>query len=53
MKRELQSLGTSDKLKWSKEHSLSLEQRQKLIEDKVKRALKQVELQNKFKILSK
>ena len=53
MKDDIKSTSVNDKLKWSKEHSLSLEQRQKLIEDKVKRALKQVELQNKFKILSK
>jgi hypothetical protein len=51
MKNDIQS--TNDKLKWSKEHSLSLEQKQKLIEDKLKRALKQVELENKIKVLLK
>jgi hypothetical protein len=52
MKNDLQST-VNDKLKWSKEHSLSLEQKQKLIEDKVKRALKHVELENKIKVLLK
>jgi hypothetical protein len=51
MKNDIQS--TNDKLKWSKEHSLSLEQKQKLIEDKLKRALKQIELENKIKVLLK
>ena len=53
MKDDIKSTVVSDKLKWSKEHSLSLEQRHKLIEDKVKRALKQVELDNKLKSLLK
>ena len=53
MKNDIQSTSTNDKLKWSKEHSLSLEQRQKLIEDKVKRALKIVELEKKIKVFSK
>jgi hypothetical protein len=52
MKNDIQST-VNDKLKWSKEHSLSLEQKQKLIEDKLKRALKQVELENKIKVLLK
>jgi hypothetical protein len=52
MKNDIQST-VNDKLKWSKEHSLSLEQKQKLIEDKVKRALRQVELDNKLKSLLK
>jgi hypothetical protein len=53
MKNDIQSTSVNDKLKWSKEHSLSLEQKQKLIEDKLKRALKQVELENKIKTLLK
>jgi hypothetical protein len=52
MKNDIQST-VNDKLKWSKEHSLSLEQKQKLIEDKLKRALKQIELDNKLKSLLK
>jgi len=52
MKNDIQST-VNDKLKWSKEHSLSLEQKQKLIEDKLKRALRQVELDNKLKSLLK
>jgi hypothetical protein len=52
MKNDLQST-VNDKLKWSKEHSLSLEQKQKLIEDKVKRALKIIELEDKIKVLLK
>ena len=52
MKNDIQST-VNDKLKWSKEHSLSLEQKQKLIEDKLKRAFKQVELDNKLKSLLK
>jgi len=52
MKNDIQST-VNDKLKWSKEHSLSLEQKQKLIEDKVKRALKIIELEDKIKVLLK
>jgi len=52
MKNDIQST-VNDKLKWSKEHSLSLEQKQKLIEDKLKRALKIIELEDKIKVLLK
>jgi hypothetical protein len=51
MKNDIQSTVTNDKLKWAKEHCLSLEQKQKLIEDKVKRALKHSELESKIKVL--
>ena len=52
MKNELQ-LVTSDKVNWFKNHSISAEQRKKLIEDKVKRALNQVEFKDKTKVLFK
>jgi predicted aldo/keto reductase-like oxidoreductase len=52
MKKDLEYC-TSDKVNWYKNHSMSEEQRKKLIEDKIKRALKQVELEGKTKVLSK
>jgi hypothetical protein len=47
MKNDIKSTSVNDKLKWSKEHSLSLEQKQKLIEDKLKRALNHLEINKK------
>jgi hypothetical protein len=44
---------TSDKVNWYKNHSMSEDQRKKLIEDKLQRALKQVELEKKTKVLLK
>jgi len=52
MKNELQ-LVSSDRKNWFKNNSMSEEQRKKLIEDKLKRAFKQVELENKIKVLLK
>jgi len=52
MKKELEYC-TSDKVNWFKNHAMSEEQRKKLIEDKLKRAFKQVELDNKLKSLLK
>ncbi len=48
MKKELDYC-TSDKVNWFKNHSMSEEQRKKLIEDKVKRYLNQIEFDNKVK----
>ena len=44
---------SSDKINWLKNHSISEEQRKKLIEDKVKRVLSQLELEKKTKVLLK
>jgi len=52
MKNELQ-LVASDKVNWFKNHTMSEEQRKKLIEDKLKRAFKRVELDSKIKVLPK
>jgi hypothetical protein len=52
MKKELEYC-TSDKVNWFKNHAMSEEQRKKMIEDKLKRALKQVELETKTKVLVK
>ena len=53
MKKDIEYCTSSDKVNWLKNHSMSEEQRKKLIEDKLKRALKQVELENKTKELLK
>ena len=52
MKKELEYC-TSDKVNWFKNHTMSEEQRKKMIEDKLKRAFKQAELENKTKVLVK
>jgi hypothetical protein len=52
MKKELEYC-TSDKVNWFKNHTMSEEQRKKMIEDKLKRAFKQVELESKIKVLMK
>ena len=49
MKKDIQSV-SSDKMNWFKNHSMTEEQKQKLIEDKVKRAFKQLELEKKTKV---
>lgn len=49
MKKDIEYC-TSDKTNWLKNHSLSEVQRKKLIEDKVKRVLNQVEVNKKVKI---
>lgn len=49
MKKDLE-YGSSDKMNWFKNHILSEEQRKKLIEDKVKRVLTQLELEKKTKV---
>jgi hypothetical protein len=40
--------GASDKAEWLKNHTMSVEERQKLIEDKMQRVLKQIEFNKKF-----
>ena len=52
MKNDIQ-LVASDKVNWFKNHTMSEEQRKKLIEDKLKRAFKLVELESKIKVLPK
>lgn len=52
MKNDIQ-LVASDKVNWFKNHTMSEEQRKKLIEDKLKRAFKQAELESKMKVLPK
>lgn len=48
MKSKLQS-GTSDKVEWFKNHSLTDSERKKLIEDKLNRAVKFLALAKKKK----
>jgi len=52
MKNDIQSV-TSDKKNWFKNHSMSEDQRKKMIEDKLKRIFKHVELDSKIKVLPK
>ena len=55
MKNDLQ-LVASDKVNWFKNHTMSEEQRKKLIEDKLKRAFNRIEiekLEKKTKVFSK
>ena len=49
MKKDIESV-SSDKTNWFKNHSMTEEQKQKLIEDKVKRVLTQLELEKKTKV---
>ena len=49
MKVELQS-GTSDNANWLKENTLTDDERKKLIEDKLKRGLNQIELNRKVPV---
>ena len=48
MKKDL-NYCTSDKVNWFKNHSMSEDQRKKLIEDKIKRYLNQLEFNKKVK----
>jgi hypothetical protein len=48
LKEQLQS-GTSDKMNWLKNHTMTEEQRKKMIEDKLNRAVKFVALAAKKK----
>ena len=52
MKNDIQSV-SSDRKNWFKNHSMSEEDRKKLIEDKLKRILNQAELETKLKVLVK
>ena len=45
--------GSSDKVNWLKNHSMTEEQKKKLIEDKLKRVLNHVELTKKVDNLLK
>ena len=52
MKKDIQSV-SSDKMNWFKNHSMTEEQKQKLIEDKVKRVRNHLELVKKVDKLLK